>query len=235
MITFKEVPERVLQPASIKAVLDPNDCKAEARANNSKPDDEITFDITWAIVAQSQTALSIAQSSGTTGLEGKLCEVHFQKVFKAETDPTFDDHLHYKVDPNVKLLTDSGSLVAEMLLRARAFGLTLLDDVCPGRHIVPAPSEVQENEEFALAASSGAGRLRKWLLSSCVGAESSADATPIDELKQQAESVVGFLDKHAWATIGLNNKVRKYRRADKAHFYVFRFPGDDTLKPIKLK
>ena len=78
--------------------------------------DEIRFDITRAMVAQSQTALKVASSSCTLGLEGKLCKIHFKRVFLATTEPAYNPDLYDRVDPDERKLTDAKALVGEVLL-----------------------------------------------------------------------------------------------------------------------
>jgi hypothetical protein len=41
LVAFKEVPDKPLCAAAIKDILDPNDCHASARANNSAAGDEV--------------------------------------------------------------------------------------------------------------------------------------------------------------------------------------------------
>ncbi|CAE8620331.1 unnamed protein product [Polarella glacialis] len=230
---FKEMPNELLIPETVKDLLDARDGHTSGRANNSRENDKTTFAITFVLFGMSNSPVEMfRKGSEETGIGGKRGEVH-TCYFMADS-PRKGDPRERQADSLFATATMKGVRNDEFWFWCRAMYQTLDSSICISRHIIPLPASIAIHEEEAMGDTTEI-RLTKWLANTFVFCNA-CDAIEWSDAMEKLTGMFGKVDKHTLTSCGISSKNKgQYRPMTGNHKHYLKLYNKSTekLEPVK--
>jgi hypothetical protein len=237
LCTPKEQPVKPIDPTALKAILDGRDVAVSARHNNSQKGDAISFDVTWAIIIQSQGAIKLHEDESDIGVLDKIIEFRppFQFLAKEALDEL--NPRHREADARLLDMCNSGMLNGEMLFHMQVWYSLLDRSICKHRGIAPIPPKSLEyRKEANTAAGTDEDAFVLWMKQNLVYVDPS-EASATKAINEALKCRFGNYDPSRRTAAGIGPRIYQYRPRGKPpiNYYKVLIPGHGSVpRPVRL-